>query len=222
MACQATLALRVLLARTRAAPSACRASLAPSHRAVARVRVSLAALERRARRTPRRASRVPSERTRTTTTHASNVPTARSRPQREPHRASNAARSCLNHAALDRRKECRVACVRLERMVHRPPVDASTVLRYAREQRASLVIVIIVIILFTLLSHALISHADLSSGTGNNNDELWTMLMHPMRQWPMPLPTRTVPQHRWAVRELSSRNDLEQLECIIVVVVVVV
>ena len=71
-------------------------------------------------------------------------------------------------------------------------------------------------------THTLISHADLSSGTGNNNDELWTMLMHPMRQWPMPLPTRTVPQHRWAVRELSSRNDLEQLECIIVVVVVVV
>ena len=48
------------------------------------------------------------------------------------------------------------------------------------------------------------------------------MLMHSMRRWTMLMPTRTVPQHRWAVRELSSRNDLEQLECIIVVVVVVV
>ena len=134
MACQATLASLVLPDHTRAVPSACRVSLPPSHRAAARARVSLAALERRARRTPPRASCVPWERTRTTTTYASNAPMARSRPQREPHRASNAARSCLNHAALDRRKECRVACVRLERMVHRPPVDASTVLRYVVRQ----------------------------------------------------------------------------------------
>jgi len=32
----------------------------------------------------------------------------------------------------------------------------------------------------------------------------------------MSLPTRRVPQQRWCVRELSSRNHLDQLECIVV------